>query len=64
MVCSVCLRELPECHLVATNLDHADQIGHGRMMPGTGGLVAAVEVASGRNAVSPPACSEEYRSER
>lgn len=59
---SVCLRELPGCALVATNLDCADHIGGGggphgegrggRMMPGTGGLVAAVEVASGVKAVS------------
>lgn len=49
---SVCLRELPGCTLVATNLDHGDNIGNGRMMPGTGGLVAAVEVASGVKAVS------------
>lgn len=40
-----------DCLLVATNLDCADNIGAGRMMPGTGGLVAAVEVASGRTAV-------------
>ena len=51
---STCLRELPGCALVATNLDCADKIGSGsRMMPGTGGLVAAVEVASGVKAVSP-----------
>jgi ribonucleotide monophosphatase NagD (HAD superfamily) len=48
---SVCLREIPGCILVATNLDSADNIGNGRMMPGTGGLVAAVEVASGKTAV-------------
>lgn len=45
---SICLRELPGCEtLVATNLDDADNIGGGRMMPGTGGLVAAVASASG-----------------
>jgi len=45
---SICLRELPGCGtLVATNLDDADNIGGGRMMPGTGGLVAAVASASG-----------------
>ena len=37
---------------MATNLDSADNIGSGRMMPGTGGIVAAVEVATGRTAVS------------
>eukprot|EP00798_Chlamydomonas_sp_ICE-L_P006189 gene6189-2806_t len=44
---SICLREIPGCLFVATNPDHADHIGGGRMMPGTGGLVAAVELASG-----------------
>lgn len=44
---SVCLRELSGCMFVATNLDDADSIGRGRMMPGTGGLVAAVASASG-----------------
>jgi ribonucleotide monophosphatase NagD (HAD superfamily) len=48
---SICLRELPGCLLVATNTDCADHIGGGRMMPGTGGLVRAVEVASGATAV-------------
>jgi hypothetical protein len=43
-----------DCLLVATNLDCADNIGASRMMPGTGGLVAAVEVASGRTAVGGP----------
>eukprot|EP00195_Chlamydomonas_chlamydogama_P010274 CAMPEP_0202891262 /NCGR_PEP_ID=MMETSP1392-20130828/1365_1 /ASSEMBLY_ACC=CAM_ASM_000868 /TAXON_ID=225041 /ORGANISM="Chlamydomonas chlamydogama, Strain SAG 11-48b" /LENGTH=310 /DNA_ID=CAMNT_0049574961 /DNA_START=214 /DNA_END=1146 /DNA_ORIENTATION=+ len=47
---SVCLRELPDCLFVATNTDAADQLGGGRMMPGTGGLVAAVEVAAARKA--------------
>ncbi|GFR43399.1 hypothetical protein Agub_g4478, partial [Astrephomene gubernaculifera] len=49
---SVCLRELPGCLLVATNTDCADHIGGGRMAPGTGGLVAAVEVAAGVRAVN------------
>lgn len=49
---SVCLRELPGCFLVATNMDCADNIGDGRMMPGTGGLVSALEVASGVKAVN------------
>ncbi|KAG1663605.1 hypothetical protein FOA52_009704 [Chlamydomonas sp. UWO 241] len=44
---SVCLRELPGCIFVATNTDCADTLGGLRMMPGTGGLVAAVQVASG-----------------
>jgi ribonucleotide monophosphatase NagD (HAD superfamily) len=51
---SACLRELPGCLFVATNTDHADKIGganEARMMPGTGCLVAALEVASGRGAV-------------
>ncbi len=48
MYASICLREIPGCLFVATNGDHADKIGsNGRMMPGTGGIVAAVEVASG-----------------
>ncbi|GLI70322.1 hypothetical protein VaNZ11_015277 [Volvox africanus] len=49
---SICLRELPGCLLVATNTDCADHIGGGRMMPGTGGLVRAVEVAAGVTAVN------------
>lgn len=44
---SVCLRELPGCLFVATNTDCADSLGGDRMMPGTGGLVAAVRIASG-----------------
>ncbi|GLC44758.1 hypothetical protein PLESTF_001055400 [Pleodorina starrii] len=50
---SICLRELPGCDLlVATNTDCADHMGGGRMMPGTGGLVRAVEVAAGVQAVN------------
>ncbi|KAG2445344.1 hypothetical protein HYH02_008809 [Chlamydomonas schloesseri] len=49
---SIHLRELPGCLLVATNMDCADHIGGGRMMPGTGGLVKAVETASGVSAVN------------
>ncbi len=51
---SACLRELhiPDALFVATNLDHADNIGNERRMPGTGGIVAAVETASGRRAVN------------
>lgn len=50
---SIALRELPgPVPLVATNTDCADHIGGGRMMPGTGGLAAALEVASGRKAVN------------
>ncbi len=41
---SVCLRELPGCLFVATNTDSADTLGGLRMMPGTGGLVSAVQV--------------------
>jgi ribonucleotide monophosphatase NagD (HAD superfamily) len=52
---SACLRELPGCLFVATNLDHADYIGNNRMMPGTGALVAALQVASGMEPVSRPA---------
>ena len=47
-------REIPGCIFVATNTDNADSIGSKdgptsvpRMMPGTGGLVAAVSIASG-----------------
>ncbi|MEW5308032.1 MAG: hypothetical protein WDW38_000021 [Sanguina aurantia] len=49
---SAVLREVPGCVFVATNLDHADVMPGGRMMPGTGGIVSAVEVASGRQAVN------------
>mmetsp|Transcript_15608 Transcript_15608/g.49009 ORF Transcript_15608/g.49009 Transcript_15608/m.49009 type:complete len:333 (-) Transcript_15608:26-1024(-) len=41
---ATCLREIPGCRLVCTNLDHGDNIGGGRIMPGTGCLVACVEV--------------------
>lgn len=27
---SACLREIPDCHFVCTNLDNADHIGEGR----------------------------------
>jgi hypothetical protein len=54
---SACLRELPGCLFVATNMDHADVIGNNRMMPGTGALVAALQVASGMEPVSRPASS-------
>lgn len=37
------LRERPDCLFVATNPDAADRIDGDRFMPGTGGLVAAVE---------------------
>ena len=47
---SACLLELEGCLFVATNPDHADNIGNGRMMPGTGCLVAAVETATRRRA--------------
>mmetsp|Transcript_47792 Transcript_47792/g.121940 ORF Transcript_47792/g.121940 Transcript_47792/m.121940 type:complete len:374 (+) Transcript_47792:139-1260(+) len=48
---SICLREIPGCHFVLTNGDHGDNIGNGRMMPGTGSICAAVELASGRKPV-------------
>lgn len=53
-----------QCLFIATNLDHADAISNnsssngdgalpvGRVMPGTGSLVAAVQVASGVQPVS------------
>lgn len=56
---SCCLRELPGCVFVATNTDHADKIGGanpGRMMPGTGCLVAALETATGQRAVRGAGC--------
>eukprot|EP00878_Enallax_costatus_P045096 GHUV01053994.1.p1 GENE.GHUV01053994.1~~GHUV01053994.1.p1 ORF type:complete len:205 (+),score=63.30 GHUV01053994.1:536-1150(+) len=49
---SACLRELPGCLFVATNMDHADCIGNGRMMPGTGTLVSALQVAADQQPVS------------
>lgn len=49
---SACLRELPGCLFIATNTDHADYIGHNRMMPGTGTLVAALQLAAGVEPVS------------
>lgn len=52
MYASSCLRELPGCLFVATNLDHADYIGNGRMMPGTGTLVAALQIAADKQPVS------------
>ncbi|KAF8071377.1 PGLP2 [Scenedesmus sp. PABB004] len=59
VLASACLRELPGCLFVVTNRDDADFIGRpangggggGRMMPGTGALAAALEVAAGRRAV-------------
>lgn len=48
---SACLRELPGCAFVATNLDAADRMPGGRMMPGTGCSVHAVETAAERCAV-------------
>lgn len=52
MYAAACVRELPKCLLVATNLDAGDNIGGGRIMPGTGTIVAAVEMAAGKQAVS------------
>ncbi|PRW56967.1 phosphoglycolate phosphatase [Chlorella sorokiniana] len=49
---SACLREIPGCHFVATNLDSADAMGNGRFMPGTGCSVHAVETAVERRAVN------------
>jgi hypothetical protein len=51
---SACLCELPGCLFVATNLDHADYIGNNRMMPGTGALVAALQVATAMEPVRWP----------
>lgn len=47
---STLLLELPGCHFVATNLDSADHMGNGRMMPGTGCIVRSIETATGRPA--------------
>jgi len=48
---SMYVRELGDGgEFVGTNPDHADRIGGGRWMPGTGGLLAAVELAAGRRA--------------
>lgn len=44
---SACLRENPGCVLVASNPDAGDMLAAGRIMPGTGCLVAAVQMASG-----------------
>jgi len=60
----ITFREIPGCIFIATNTDSADSIGEAyggpnsvpRMMPGTGGLVAAVSVASG---VSPVVVGKE-----
>jgi phosphoglycolate phosphatase len=40
------------CLFVATNMDNYDNMGNGRMMPGTGCLVAAIERVAGRQAVN------------
>lgn len=61
-----CLRELPGCIFVASNLDHADRIGDGqRLMPGTGALVAALATAAGMQPVCAagllPACGHPAR---
>ncbi|KAL4452359.1 hypothetical protein ABPG75_008021 [Micractinium tetrahymenae] len=45
---SALLLELPGCHFVATNLDSADNMGNGRMMPGTGCIVRSIETATDR----------------
>jgi phosphoglycolate phosphatase len=45
----------PAAHFVATNLDAADNVGTGdqpRLMPGAGGIVAAISAASGRQYVN------------
>ncbi|XP_074082987.1 chronophin [Macrotis lagotis] len=41
----------PDCLLVATDLDPWHPLGDGRTTPGTGSLTAAVETASGRQAL-------------
>ena len=46
------IRELPDCMLIATNLDAYDDMGDGRMMPGTGTIVAAIEQATDRQAIN------------
>lgn len=45
------LRETRGCALVATNPDAGDRITASRIMPGTGCVVAAVELATERRAV-------------
>ncbi|KAL4450044.1 hypothetical protein ABPG77_010713 [Micractinium sp. CCAP 211/92] len=47
---SALLLELPGCQFVATNLDSADHMGNGRMMPGTGCIVRSIETATDRQA--------------
>ena len=41
------------CMFVATNTDGSDKLEGERRMPGTGGLVAAVQIASGVDPVRP-----------
>ena len=48
---SICLHELQDCQFICTNSDSFDSIGGGRMMPGTGCILAAVETASNRKAL-------------
>jgi phosphoglycolate phosphatase len=48
---SICLREIKDCLFIATNSDSFDTIGGDRMMPGTGCLLAALEIASSRKAL-------------
>lgn len=45
---SICLREIPGCHFVVTNGDHADRVASDRLMPVTGSIAASIERASGR----------------
>jgi len=50
---AACLRELPACDtFVVTNRDAADALPTGRLLPGTGALVAAVEAAAGGGRVA------------
>jgi phosphoglycolate phosphatase len=48
---SICLREIKDCLFIATNSDSFDSISGNRMMPGTGCLLAALEIASSRKAL-------------
>ena len=43
---AACLREIPGCELVVTNRDAADALPSGRLLPGTGAILAAVEAAA------------------
>lgn len=49
---AACLREIPGCVFVTTNRDAADALPSGRLLPGTGAIVAAVEAAAGKGHVA------------